>query len=135
MKSKTFKKILYVFAIFILLLLGVAVWMQSSGGIAEEQEFTINKKQSATFVYNIKAKNPERLHITVKGKLDCDALLVIREDGETNGIRSRRSFPLKAGELENRDFQTQWIHSGMIIEFKANDCIVNDIKVKIEVLE
>lgn len=135
MKSKTLKKILYIFAIFILLLLGIAVWMQSSGGISEEQEFTINNKQSATFVYNIKAKNPERLHITVTGKLDCDALLVIREDGETNGVRSRRSFPLKAGELEDRDFQTPWIHSGMIIEFKANDCIVNDIKVKIEVLE
>ena len=109
--------------------------MQSSGGVVEEQTFTINNKQLATFVYNTETETPQRLHITVKGTLDCDAILTIREDGETSGVRSRRSFPLKAGELKDRDFQTMWTHTGMIIEFKTDGCTVNDVKVKIEVIE
>ena len=36
-------------------------------------------------------------------------------------------------ELKDRDFQTSWTHSGMIIEFKANDCVVNNIKIVIGV--
>ena len=130
MTSKKLKRILYVFAVLIMLILGIVVWMQSSGGVVEEQTFTINNKQLATFVYNTKTETPQRLHITVKGTLDCDAILTIREDGETSGIRSRRSFPLKAGELKDRDFQTR-----MIIEFKTDGCTVNVVKVKIEVLE
>ena len=130
MKSKKLKRILYVFAVLIMLILGIVVWMQSSGGVVEEQTFTINNKQLATFVYNTKTETPQRLHT-----LDCDAILTIREDGETSGIRSRRSFPLKAGELKDRDFQTMWTHTGMIIEFKTDGCTVNDVKVKIEVLE
>ena len=134
MTSKKLKRILYVFAILIMLVLGVVMWMQSSGGVVEEQTFTINNKQLATFVYNTETET-QRLHITVKGTLDCDAILTIREDGETSGIRSRRSFPLKAGELKDRDFQTMWTHTGMIIEFKTDGCTANDVKVKIEVLE
>ena len=130
MTSKKLKRILYVFAVLIMLILGIVVWMQSSGGVVEEQTFTINNKQLATFVYNT-----QRLHITVKGSLDCDAILTIREDGETSGVRSRRSFPLKAGELKDRDFQTMWTHTGIIIEFKTDGCTVNDVKVKIEVIE
>ena len=126
MTSKKLKRILYVFAILIMLVLGVVMWMQSSGGVVEEQTFTINNKQLATFVYNTETETPQRLHITVKGTL---------EDGETSGIRSRRSFPLKAGELKDRDFQTMWTHTGMIIEFKTDGCTANDVKVKIEVLE
>ena len=135
MKSKRLKGILYIFAVLVLLVLGFVVWMQSSGGVVEEQTFTINNKQSATFIYNIKAETPKGLHIVVEGTLDCDAMLIIREDGETNGVRSRRSFPLKAGELKDRDFQTMWTHTGMIIEFKTDGCTANDIKVKIEVIE
>ena len=135
MTSKKLKRILYVFVILIMLVLGVVMWMQSSGGVVEEQTFTINNKQLATFVYNTETETPQRLHITVKGTLDCDAILTIREDGETRGIRSRRSFPLKAGELKDRDFQTMWTHTGMIIEFKTDGCTANDVKVKIEVLE
>ena len=52
MTSKKLKRILYVFAILIMLVLGVVMWMQSSGGVVEEQTFTINNKQLATFVYN-----------------------------------------------------------------------------------
>ena len=135
MKSKKLKRILYVFAVLIMLILGIVVWMQSSGGVVEEQTFTINNKQLATFVYNTKTETPQRLHITVQGTLDCDAILTIREDGETSGISSRRSFHLKAGELKDRAFQTMWTHTGMIIEFKTDGCTVNDVKVKIEVLE
>lgn len=135
MTSKKLKKILYVFAVLIMLILGIVVWIQSSGGVVEEQTFTINNKQLATFIYNTKTETPQRLHITVEGTLDCDAILTVREDGETGGVRSRRSFPLKAGELEGRDFHTTWTHTGMIIEFKTNGCTVNDVTVKIEVLE
>ena len=52
MTSKKLKRILYVFAILIMLVLGVVMWMQSSGGVVEEQTFTINNKQLATFVRN-----------------------------------------------------------------------------------
>ena len=45
MTSKKLKRILYVFAILIMLVLGVVMWMQSSGGVVEEQTFTINNKQ------------------------------------------------------------------------------------------
>ena len=92
MTSKKLKRILYVFAILIMLVLGVVMWMQSSGGVVEEQTFTINNKQLATFVYNTETETPQRLHITVKGTLDCDAILTIREDGETSGIRSVARF-------------------------------------------
>ena len=44
MTSKKLKRILYVFAILIMLVLGVVMWMQSSGGVVEEQTFTINNK-------------------------------------------------------------------------------------------
>ena len=127
MTSKKLKRILYVFAILIMLVLGVVMWMQSSGGVVEEQTFTINNKQLATFVYNTETETPQRLHITVKGSLDCDAILTIREDGETSGVRSRRSFPLKAGELKDRDFQTMWTHTGIIIEFKIKKWIRNKL--------
>ena len=116
MTSKKLKRILYVFAILIMLVLGVVMWMQSSGGVVEEQTFTINNKQLATFVYNTETETPQRLHITVKGTLDCDAILTIREDGETSGIRSRRSFPLKAGELnvdsywDDHRIQNGWMY-------------------------
>ncbi len=80
------------------------MWMQSSGGVVEEQTFTINNKQLATFVYNTETETPQRLHITVKGTLDCDAILTIREDGETSGIRSRRSFPFKSRRTERSGF-------------------------------
>lgn len=66
MKSKRLKGILYIFAVLVLLVLGFVVWMQSSGGVVEEQTFTINNKQSATFIYNIKAETPKGLHIVVK---------------------------------------------------------------------
>lgn len=66
MTSKKLKRILYVFAILIMLVLGVVMWMQSSGGVVEEQTFTINNKQLATFVYNTETETPQRLHITVK---------------------------------------------------------------------
>ncbi|MCQ4873873.1 MULTISPECIES: hypothetical protein [Odoribacteraceae] len=134
MKNKNLRKILYVCAVLVLLVLGIYVWMRSSGGgIVEEQTFTIHGKQTETFVYNTKTETPRMLHVKVEGELDCDAILVIKEDGEGNSVRFRRSFPLKAGELKDRDFQTSWTHSGMIIEFKANDCVVNNIKIVIGV--
>ena len=111
------------------------MWMQTSGVVGEEHTVTCVNNRSATFIYNTETETPQRLHITVKGTLGCDAILTIREDGETSGIRSRRSFPLKAGELKDRDFQTMWTHTGMIIEFKTDGCTINDIKVKIEVIE
>ena len=49
MTSKKLKFILYVFAVLIMLMLGIVVWMQSSGGVVEEQTFTINNKQLAHF--------------------------------------------------------------------------------------
>ena len=92
MTSKKLKRILYVFAVLIMLILGIVVWMQSSGGVVEEQTFTINNKQLATFVYNTETETPQRLHITVKGSLDCDAILTIREDGESLvSFKSRRT--------------------------------------------
>ena len=82
MKSKKLKRILYVFAVLIMLILGIVVWMQSSGGVVEEQTFTINNKQLATFVYNTKTETPQRLHITVKGTLDCDARPCCRRNSD-----------------------------------------------------
>ena len=86
-----------------------------------------------TFEYNTKMELPKVLRVRFDGKLDCDAILVIKENREGNSVRFRRSFPLKAGELKDYDFQTTWTHPGMIIELRSKDCEVNNVKIYIEV--
>lgn len=132
MKNKKLRGILYLCAVLVLFVLGMFIWMKTSK-ITEEKVFKINGQQEATFEYNTKIELPKAIRVSFDGKLDCDAILVIKESGEGNAIRFRRSFPLKAGELKDYDFQTTWTHSGMIIEFRAKDCEVNDVSIRVEV--
>ncbi|MBC5620125.1 MULTISPECIES: hypothetical protein [Butyricimonas] len=132
MKNKKLKGILYLCAILVLFALGLFIWMKTSK-IVEEKTFTIKGQQEAIFEYNTKIELPKAIRVHFDGKLDCDAILIIKENGEGNAIRFRRSFPLKAGELKDYDFQTTWTHPGMIIELRSKDCEVNDVEIHIEV--
>lgn len=86
-------------AVLVLFVLGMFIWMKTSK-ITEEKVFKINGQQEATFEYSTKIELPKAIRVSFDGKLDCDAILVIKESGEGNAIRFRRSFPLKAGELK-----------------------------------
>lgn len=132
MKNKKLRGILYLCAVLVLFALGMLIWMKTSK-VIEEKTFTVNGQQEMTFEYNTKMELPKVLRVRFDGKLDCDAILVIKENGEGNSVRFRRSFPLKAGELKDYDFQTTWTHPGMIIELRSKDCEVNDVKIHIEV--
>ncbi|WP_065219164.1 MULTISPECIES: hypothetical protein [Butyricimonas] len=132
MKNKKLRGILYLCAVLVLFALGMLIWMKTSK-VIEEKTFTVNGQQEMTFEYNTKMELPKVLRVRFDGKLDCDAILVIKENGEGNSVRFRRSFPLKAGELKDYDFQTTWTHPGMIIELRSKDCEVNDMKIHIEV--
>lgn len=132
MKNKKLRGILYLCAVLVLFVLGMLIWMKTSK-VIEEKTFTVNGQQEMTFEYNTKMELPKVLRVRFDGKLDCDAILVIKENGEGNSVRFRRSFPLKAGELKDYDFQTTWTHPGMIIELRSKDCEVNDVKIHLEV--
>ena len=132
MKNKKLRGILYLCAVLVLFALGMFIWMKTAK-VIEEKTFTVNGQQEMTFEYNTKMELPKVLRVRFDGKLDCDAILVIKENREGNSVRFRRSFPLKAGELKDYDFQTTWTHPGMIIELRSKDCEVNDVKIYIEV--
>ncbi|WP_018337864.1 hypothetical protein [Butyricimonas synergistica] len=132
MKNKKLRGILYLCAVLVLFALGMFIWMKTAK-VIEEKTFTVNGQQEMTFEYNTKMELPKVLRVRFDGKLDCDAILVIKENREGNSVRFRRSFPLKAGELKDYDFQTTWTHPGMIIELRSKDCEVNNVKIYIEV--
>ena len=132
MKNKKLRGILYLCAVLVLFALGMFIWMKTSK-VVEEKTFTVNGQQEMTFEYNTKIELPKVIRVHFDGKLDCDAILIIKENGEGNAIRFRRSFPLKAGELKDYDIQTTWTHPGMIIELRSKDCEVNDVEIHIEV--
>ena len=128
MKNKKLRGILYLCAVLVLFALGMFIWMKTAK-VIEEKTFTVNGQQEMTFEYNTKMELPKVLRVRFDGKLDCDAILVIKENREGNSVRFRRSFPLKAGELKDYDFQTTWTHPGMIIELRSKDCEVNNVKI------
>lgn len=132
MKNRKLRGILYLCAVLVLFALGMFIWMKTSK-VVEEKTFTVNGQQEMTFEYDTKIELPKAIRVRFDGKLECDAILVIKENGEGNAIRFRRSFPLKAGELKDYDFQTTWTHPGMILEFRAKDCEVHDVKIHVEI--
>ena len=88
MKNKKLKGILYLCAILVLFALGLFIWMKTSK-IVEEKTFTIKGQQEAIFEYNTKIELPKAIRVHFDGKLDCDAILIIKENGEGNAIRFR----------------------------------------------
>lgn len=133
MKNKNLRRILYLCAVLVLLIMGIFVWLKTMRGESEKQTFVVNGLQEATFEYGMKVKHPKQFTVRFEGKLDCDALLIIKDDEEGNSIRFRRSFPVKAGELKDRELKGSWGNSNMVIEFKAKECVVNNVKIIVEV--
>ena len=133
MKNKNLRRILYLCAVIVLLIMGVFVWMKTNKPV-EEKTFIVNGQQEAIFEYSTKMEHPKILTVRLDGKLDCDGILVIKEKEAGNGIRFRRSFPVKAGELKDREaLQTTWSDRELVLEFKTKECFVNDVKITVRV--
>lgn len=132
MKNKRLRGILYLCAVLVLFALGMLVWMKTSG-IVEEKTFTADGMQEVTFEYNAKIEIPKAVRVRLEGTLDCDALLIIKENGQGDAVRFRRSFPLKAGKLEDYDLQAGWTSPGMIVELRTNGCLIHNIKIHLSV--
>lgn len=132
MMNKKVNRFIYIGAVLVLIVAGVIVWYQQMEN-SETKTFTVEHKQDVTFQFQSTIKNPERIKIRFEGKIACDALLVIKDGGST--VKSRTTFPLKAGDLKNKTLECDWSSSDISLQLKTKECEINGLKVILEVVE
>lgn len=77
MNRRKINRLVYTGALLVLFVIGVILWYQQVGS-SEMKVFTVIHQKEASFDFKSKFKKPERLKISFEGKVDCDALLVVK---------------------------------------------------------
>lgn len=133
MKSKL-KRILYVCAVVVLFVLGFYVWKMNVRP-SEEMICRVEGKQTAEFLFETTLEKPRLLRVSFDGELNCDAILVVKGAGRGDGVRERRTFPLRPEEVGKETFETRWDDSRVEVEFRSDDCVVENFEIHLELSE
>ena len=128
------KKILYVCAVIVLFVLGFYVWKMNVRP-SEEMAYRVDGEKTAEFVFETQLEKPRLLRVSFDGELDCDAFLVVKGAGREDGVRERRTFPLRREEVGKETFETRWDAPQVEVEFRSGDCVVEDFEIHLELSE
>lgn len=130
--NKRLKNIIYLISIVVLLILGVTIWyMQTT--ISETKTFIVEQQKRVEFEVSSEIPIPKIVKIKFEGKLDCDALLILKSKNEI--VKSRNTFPLQAGILDDKELECKWHSSDFLVEFKSNDCVAGKLKIVLKIVE
>ena len=132
MNRRKINRLVYTGALLVLFVIGVILWYQQVGS-SEMKVFTVIHQKEASFDFKSKFKKPERLKISFEGKVDCDALLVVKNTGQS--VKSILTFPIKKGDLKEKVLDCPWTSPGVLLQIRSNECEINDLKIILEVLE
>ena len=132
MNKKKINRLIYIGALLILFIIGVILWYQQIGG-SETEVYTVIHQKEASFDFKSKFKKPEQIKIRFEGKVDCDALLVIKDVGQS--IKSRITFPIKKGDLKEKVLDCKWTSPDISLQLRSSECEINNLKIILEVLE
>lgn len=132
MNKKKINRLIYIGALLILFIIGVILWYQQIVG-SETEVYTVIHQKEASFDFKSKFKKPEQIKIRFEGKVDCDALLVIKDVGQS--IKSRITFPIKKGDLKEKVLDCKWTSPDISLQLRSSECEINNLKIILEVLE
>ena len=99
------------------------------------KRFFEDGEKTAEFVFETQLEKPRLLRVSFDGELDCDAFLVVKGAGREDGVRERRTFPLRREEVGKETFETRWDAPQVEVEFRSGDCVVEDFEIHLELSE
>lgn len=129
--SGKLKRILYGMSVVVLLGLGVTIWYMQVE-FSETKIFMVEKQRTAEFEVSSGIPIPKTVKISFEGKLDCDARLVLKSRHES--VKSRNTFPLHAGNLDDKVLKCKWHSSDFLVEFKSDDCETEKLKIILKII-
>ena len=130
--SRKLKRMIYILAIFVLILLGITIWYTKLE-VSETKMFVVKDQKEAAFMVSTEMPIPRQLKIHFEGELDCNARLLLR--GTDESVKSRITFPLKAGNLKDKKLECKWHSPDFIVDLKSDDCLVRELKIVVKVVE
>ena len=121
-------------SVIVLFALGFYVWKMTVRP-GEEMTYRVDGVKDAEFIFDTEVENPRMLTISFDGKLNCDATLVVKGGGRGDGVRERRTFPLRQEEVGKETFETRWDDSRVEVEFRTEGCFVDDFEIHLKLSE
>ena len=125
---------MYVCAVVVLFALGFYVWKMNARP-SERTTCRVVKTEWAEFVFETQLEHPRLLRVSFDGELNGDAYLVVKGAGRGDGVRERRTFPLRQEEVEKETFETRWDDPRVEVEFRSENGAVEDFEIHLEVSE